>query len=153
MRWFEPIPEITESKLPKHWFLFAMMLIIPVNIIGWLFWAKIGGKSVAEGLQAGLYCSLFGLIVLFLISKVKFLGAREVLFGVKNLHITNTTPLVKIAYKDIQEFSFGQFEDSTRLFNQLTVSTKDGHHTSILIPEKISETKISEFLTTKINRA
>lgn len=153
MRWFEPIPKIAESKLPKHWFLFATLLIVPVNIIGWIFWAKLGEKPIAEGFRSGLYCSLFGLVVLFLISKIKFLGAREVQFGSKNLHVTNTAPLIKIAYRDIQDFSFDLFEDSGRSLDQLTVSTKGGQHISILIPEKISKTKISEFLTTKINRA
>ena len=153
MRWFEPIPEMTKSNLPKHWILFATLLITPVNIIGWTLWAKLKGNPIEEGLRAAFYITLFGLLFLILISKMKFLGSREVSFGKKFLQITNTTPLVKISYDEIQSFSFDQFENINRSLNRLTVSTKDGQKTSVLLPQKISEAEIRKFLTEKTNKA
>ena len=153
MRWFEPVPESTKSKLPRYWFLFATLLIVSASFAGWVFWAKSGGKPVEEGFRVGFYNSIFGLLLLLLIRKMNFLGAREISFGKKGLWITNTTPSVRIVYEEMRNFSFDQFTDSGCSFDRLTISTKDGRHESILIPNKVSPARINEFLTQKTNGA
>lgn len=110
-------------------------------------------QPISDGFRSGISVSIFGLLVLFLISKIRILQSREIVLGKKNIQLYNTTPPIKISYRNIEKITFDKFEDIGRTFDQLTISTQNGEHISALLSDKIQRERVSDFLNTKITKA